>query len=128
MLNKSLLIIHGTALALISCSKPSSTEYTYTARCNALGDGLSLSSTGEQVLEQRLIEFKPLGTYIPQIGQKGLCVIKKDPPGFSWVRCWKKDGQYATGDWEYPHFITPNLAIPNSVQHRGWSGACKVKL
>ncbi len=117
-----------TALALFGCSKISFADPTYTAKCTAFGDGLSLSSTGEGVLEQRLVEFKPLGAYIPHEGQKGLCVIKKDPPGFRWVRCWKKDGQYATGDWEYPRFITPNLAIPNSVQHRGWGGACKVKL
>ena len=107
---------------------PASAEQTYRASCRALGDGISFTSTGELVLEQRLVNFLPSGPYIAEKGQQGTCIMKLDPPGYRWVECWKKDGKYATGNWNYPHFIKPTTAIANSVQHRGWSGACKVKL
>jgi len=107
---------------------PASAEETYKASCRALGDGISLTSTGESVLEQRLVKFLPSGPYVPQKGQLGTCIMKLDPPGYRWVRCWKKDGKYATGTWEYPYFIKPTKAVANSVQYRDWSGACKVKL
>lgn len=103
-------------------------EETYKASCRALGDGIRLVSTGEPVLEQRLVSFLPLEPYAPQVGQKGVCIMRKDPPGYRWVPCWRKDGRYATGDWEHPHWIRPSQALVNSVLYRGWSGACKVKL
>ena len=101
---------------------------TYNASCKALGDAITFTSTGEVVLEQRLVKFVPSGPYTAQKGQLGTCVMKQDPAGYRWVRCWKKDGKYATGNWDYPYFIKPITAIANSVQYRAWSGACKVKL
>ena len=105
---------------------PAKADQSYSANCEAVGDAIALTSTGEIVLEQRLIAFKPTGN--TNRGQKGICVIKQDPPGHRWIQCWKKDGMFATGHWEHPTIINPVEAVANSVQYRGWSGACKVKL
>jgi len=138
MLKRILLIICVSAAALLESSKPSFAESTYTARCKAAGDALSYTfiSTGQFLLEQRLVSFEP--TEPPSkagalFSQNGICKIRDDPPGYRWVFCGKKDGKYYNislpgNNWTHPHFITPNQVIPNSVQYRGWAGACKVKL
>jgi hypothetical protein len=108
--------------------QPAKAEETYSASCMAGGDAITLTSTGELVLEGRLVQFKPIETHKAQIQQRGVCVLKKDPPGYRWIPCWKRDGRFATGDWEYPRWINPVEAKANSVQYRGWGGACKVKL
>lgn len=130
MHRQSSLLPAAVILAKISLtlSPPANAEETYNASCKVLGDAITLTSTGEIVLEQRLIKFKPVETYKAQSGQKGICVMKQDPPGYRWISCWKKDGRFATGDWDYPTFIRPSEAVVNSVLYRGWSGACKVKL
>jgi len=66
-----------SSTALLSTLEQARAESTYNASCKALGDGISLTSTGRIVLEQRLVKFKPTETYKPQIGQRGVCVIKK---------------------------------------------------
>tara|TARA_B100001964_G_scaffold129434_1_gene143143 strand:+ start:1088 stop:1504 length:417 start_codon:yes stop_codon:yes gene_type:complete len=138
MLKRILLIICVSAAALLESSKPSFAESTYTARCKAAGDALRYTfiSTGQLLLEQRLVSFEP--TEPPSkagalFSQNGICKIRDDPPGYRWVFCGKKDGKYYNislpgNNWTHPHFITPNQVIPNSVQYRGWAGACKVKL
>ena len=106
---------------------PVKAEETYNASCEQAGDYITLTSTGELVLEQRLVKFKPTESY-GRSGQRGICVMKQDPPGYKWISCSKKDGRLVTGNWDYPSVISPTEAIANSVQYRGWSGACKVKL
>jgi hypothetical protein len=113
---------------LLTTQEQAKAESTYNASCKALGDAITLTSTGELVLEQRLVQFKPIETYKAQSGQRGVCIIKKDPPGYRWISCWKKDGGYVTGDWDYARRVSPKEVIANAVQHRGWSGACKVRL
>jgi len=98
-------------------------ESTYNAACKVFGDGISLTRTGEIVLEQRLVKFKPIENYNPQSGQRGVCIIKKDPPGYKWISCGKLDGSFIS--------VRPVLFIPDKVQHmspRSITGACKVKL
>lgn len=114
--------------ALYSIIPNAKADQTYSASCKVFGDAITFKSTGELVLEQRLVKFVPSGPYTAQSGQQGTCIMKQDPAGYKWVGCWKKNGRYATGNWDYPHFINPTTAIANSVQYRGWSGACKVKL
>jgi len=114
----------------IICSSTSDpkADQTYSASCKASGDAITFTSSGESVLEQRLVRFVPSAPYIPYKGQLGTCFIKQDPAGYKWVKCWKKGTKYATGNWDDPLFIIPTTAIANSVQYRGWVGACKVKL
>lgn len=123
------LVIFGILCTVtLTTTEQAKAESTYNASCKALGDGITLTRTGEVVLEQRLVKCKPIETYKAQSGQHGVCIIKKDPPGYRWISCWKKDGRYVTGDWDYAIRISPKEAVANAVQHRGWSGACKVKL
>lgn len=103
--------------------------------CEALGDSVIFSSTGEVILEQRLVQFDPLEEYGlnntgRRGGQKALCTVKDDPPGFRWTSCSKSGGSYVN----YDNSGTPTTlsgvvqALPNSVQQRGWAGACLIKL
>ena len=118
-------IILSTALGMGQQAKA---EETYNANCKALGDGITLTSTGESVLEQRLVQFKPIERYKPQSGQRGVCIMRKDPLGFRWIPCFKKGEKFVTGDYYHPTLIRPAEAKANKVFYRGWSGACKVKL
>jgi hypothetical protein len=114
---------------LLTTQVQANAEPTYSANCRALGDGITLTSTGETVLEQRLVKFEPIETYKSMIGQRGMCTIKKDPPGYRWIRCDKRDGSYSEVN---NNRISPIEFAADSVQHmasrRHWSGACKVKL
>ena len=112
----------------LGLGQPAKAEGTYNAGCMVVGDSITLTSTGELVLEQRLVSFKADKSLNPRSDVKGICVMKKDPPGYKWVQCWKQDGRYATGNFDNPHWIKPTQAIANSVQYRGWGGACKVSL
>ena len=62
-------------------------------------------------------------------GQRANCTVKNDPPGYKWVSC-GKDGKgytsYSAGSSQ--KLFEVEEVIANSVQYRGWSGACKVKL
>jgi len=131
MTNTSHRITVLTLLTIVAtASVPALAEETYNARCLAAGDSISLTGTGEIVLEQRLVTFK-LVEPDKGMGSKGICVIKKDPPGFKWIECQKENGMYVTGNYQYPTRptrIKPVQAVANSVLYRGWSGACKVKL
>lgn len=130
MHRQSILLPAAVILTTISLTfgPPAKAEGTYNANCKAVADAITLTSTGEIVLEQRLVKFKPVEAVDARGGQRGICVMKQDPPGYRWVSCWKKDGRFVTGNWDYPSFIRPTEVIANSVQYRGWSGACKVKL
>ena len=130
MANQSRLLT--SALILVTTSLtfglPAKSEETYEASCKARGDAITLTTTGESVLEQRLVKFKPIDRYEAQLGQRGVCVMKQDPPGYRWISCWKKGERFAAGDFYNPTFIRPSEAVVNSVLYRGWAGACKVKL
>jgi len=117
--------------AVLTTFKQAQAESTYNATCKALGDGISLTRTGEIVLEQRLVKFKPIEDYKPQSGQRGVCIIKKDPPGYKWIDCEKSNGSYKGGYDAGYISVSPVSFIPNQVQHmspRSIRGACKVKL
>jgi len=109
--------------ALLMTLEQARAESTYNAACKVFGDGITLTRTGEIVLEQRLVKFKPIENYKPQSGQRGVCIIKKDPPGYKWISCQKLDGSFIS--------VRPASFIPDQVQHmspRSITGACKVKL
>ena len=116
------------ATVSLTLGPPAKAQGTYNANCKAGPDHITLTSTGEIVLEQRLVKFKPVEAVDAHSQQRGICVMKQDPPGYRWVSCWKKDGRFVTGNWDYPSLIRPTEAIANSLQYRGWGGACKVKL
>ena len=125
------------AISIITCSgitSPAFAESTYKVNCEAAGDYVLVSATGEAILEQRLAKFTPLEPYENSTGARGgqraICTIKNDPPGFKWLRCDKQEGKYLVytqgqGD---PVTVKPIKTIPNSAQYRGWSGACLIKL
>jgi len=120
-----------SSTAVLSTLEQARAESTYNASCKALGDGISLTSTGRIVLEQRLVKFKPTEAYKPKIGQRGVCVIKKDPPGYKWIRCKKSNGSYKGGYEAGYVSIRPASFIPDLVQYMSPGsivGACKVKL
>ena len=126
-----LLIIASNIAAATSCA---ASETVSKINCEAYGDSVIASNTGEIILEQRLIKYQAL----EEIGSNGtgkrggyraICTIKNDPPGYKWVPCGKDAEEYIT----YYAGRTQKLfeveeAIADSVQHRGWNGACKVKL
>ena len=120
-----------TTLFNTSCT---AAETTSTIKCEALGDSIIATNTGDLILEPRLIKYEELEEYGSNMsgkrgGQRALCTIKNDPPGYKWVSC-SKDGKdyttYIMGSREKIFEIEE--AIANRIQHRGWSGACKVKL
>ena len=121
----------AAALFSIPCT---AAETTSKINCEAYGDGVTASNTGESILEQRLINYQGLEEYGRNMtgkrgGQRAICTVKNDPPGYKWVSC-GKDGK---GYTSYSAVRSQKLfeveeAIANSVQHRGWVGACKVKL
>ena len=115
----------------ISCT---AAETTSKINCEAYGDAVVASNTGEIILEQRLVNYQELEEYGRNMtgkrgGQRAICTVKNDPPGYKWVSC-GKDGKgytsYSAGSSQ--KLFEVEEAIANSVQHRGWSGACKVKL
>lgn len=114
---------------------PAIAETTQKVNCEAAGDSILVSSTGERILEQRLVRFTPLEPYGLNTtgkrgGQRAVCMVKNDPPGFKWLRCDKFEGKYMVyrqGQGN-PVPVKPVKAIPNSVLYRGWSGACLIKL
>jgi len=62
-------------------------------------------------------------------GQRANCTIKNDPPGYKWLPCRKDGGNFISYATESSQkLFEVEEAIANRVQHRGWSGACKVKL
>ncbi len=105
-------------------------EPSFPAQCFAIGDSVILQSTGEHVLEQRLVRFTPTQAndvigQLPRGSRPGLCVVKTDPPGYKWIGCSRLGNQYVTGVDSYKVRIV--RAVANQIQYRGWSGACLVK-
>ena len=105
-------------------------EPSFPAQCFAIGDSIILQSTGEHVLEQRLVRYTPTPAndvigQLPRGSRPGLCVVKADPPGYKWIGCSRLGNQYVTGVNSYKVRIV--RAVANQIQYRGWSGACLVK-
>jgi len=121
-------LLPGAAFICAGLLIPVNAETTYKVNCKADGDAIYINTTGEAILEQRLAKFTPLEAY-GRNGQRGICVLKSDPPGFKWLRCDKNNGNYVIfTQFGGTTVVKPIKAIPNSVQYRGWSGACLVKL
>jgi len=121
-------LLPGAAFICAGLLIPVNAETTYKVNCKADGDAIYINTTGEAILEQRLAKFTPLEAY-GRNGQRGICVLKSDPPGFKWLRCGKNNGNYVIfTQFGGTTVVKPIKAIPNSVQYRGWSGACLVKL
>lgn len=125
------LSLAATALLNTSCT---AAETTSKIKCEALGDSIIATNSGDLILEQRLIQYQELEEYGRNMtgkrgGQRALCTIKNDPPGYKWVSCSKDGTNYTTYIMgSRKEIFEIEEAIANSVQHRGWSGACKVKL
>ena len=126
-------IIAGTFVAIaLFTNSCAATESTSEIRCEALGDAIIATNTGELILEQRMVKFKALEEYGRNTtgrrgGQRAICTIKNDPPGYRWVSC-GKDGDGYIGNGNNINLLEVEEAVANQVQYRGWSGACKVKL
>ena len=127
----TLLLIASTMTFVTSCK---ASETVSKINCEAYGDSVIASNTGELILEQRLIKYQELEEYGKTMtgkrgGQRALCTIKNDPAGYRWLPC-SKDGSnyssYVSGRSQ--RLFEVQEVVANSVQHRGWSGACKVKL
>lgn len=128
-------LLPAAAIVCAGLISPAIAKTTYKVNCEAVGDYVLVSATGEAILEQRLENFTPLEPYGRNTtgargGQRAICTIKNDPAGFKWLRCDKREGKYLVytqgqGD---PVAVKPIKAIPNSAQYRGWSGACLIKL
>lgn len=124
----------SVAIAFFASTIPALADSVYKVNCEAGGDFILLSSTGEPILEQRLARFTPLEPYEKPTGKRGgqraICLIKSDPLGYKWLSCGKRNGGYVIsrrGD-DYSEPIKPVEVIVNSVLYRGWSGACLIKL
>lgn len=125
----------SVAIAFFASTIPALADSVYKVDCEGAGDFILLSSTGEAILEQRLARFIPLerdglNTTGKRGGQRGICFIKIDTPGYKWLSCGKGNGEYVIfpRGYDYPEPIKPVKAIVNSVLYRGWSGACLIKL
>ena len=126
-------IIAGTFVAMaLFTNSCAATESTSEIKCEAVGDAVIATNTGELILEQRMVKFKPLEEYGRNStgsrgGQRALCIVKNDPPGYRWLPCSKRgDSFIRNGNNE--NLLKVEEAVANQVQYRGWSGACKVKL
>ena len=121
----------AATLFSISCTAAETTSKT---NCEAYGDAVVASNTGEIILEQRLVNYQELEEYGRNMtgkrgGQKAICTIKNDPAGYRWLSCSKDRSNYISYvNGRIQRLFEVEEAMANSVQHRGWSGACKVKL
>ena len=124
------LLITGGAMACLALPIPAMADATHKVNCTAQGDSLTVTATGEGILEQRLVNFTPLKSLGSWGDEAGICIIKSDPPGRKWLRCDKEKGKYLvyTRGRSEPFLVKPEKAVSNSAQYRGWSGACLVKL
>ena len=130
-LAKPIIAVTFLAMALLtnSCA---ATESTSEIKCEVVGDYVIATNTGERILEQRMVKFKALEEYGRNTtgrrgGQRAICTIKNDPPGYRWVSC-GKDGDGYIGNGNNISLLEVEEAVANQVQYRGWSGVCKVKL
>lgn len=84
---------------LFASTIPALADSVYKVNCEAVGDSILLSSTGEPILEQRLARFTPLepdgrNTTGKRGGQRAICLIKSEPLGYQWLSCVKRNGGY----------------------------------
>ena len=125
------LSLAATAVLTTSCT---AAETTSTIKCEALGDAIIATNSGDLILEQRLIQYREMEEYGRNMtgkrgGQRALCTIKNDPPGYKWMSCSKDGKDYSTYIMgSRKKIFEVEEAIANRIQHRGWSGACKIKL
>ena len=131
------VLIVSTLVFATSCT---SSETVSKIECEALADGLIASNTGDDILKHRLIKFQALEEYVPgnttgkRGGQRAICTVKNDPPGYKWVPCWIASLD-DLNDKRYTSFSSAGRnklfevekAIEDSSGGR-WTGACKVKL
>lgn len=102
-------------------------QTTYSANCEISGEYTILSSTGAEIFEHKIVSFTPLK--FSNRNQAGICKIKNDPPGYSWVRCSKRNGGYLAGLDGSNRPIIPIKAIESPANMSGrFSGSCLVKL
>ena len=126
------LVIVG--IAIISPGSSLAAENVSKIGCEAYGDAIVASNTGELILEQRLIRYQSLEEYGrhrtgKRGGHRGICTVKNDPPGYRWLPCSKdEDGYVSNVDRRNQKLYEVEEAIANAIQYRGWSGACKVRL
>ena len=126
-----LVLIVSTLFSATSCT---ASETVSKINCEAYGDAVFASNTGDLILEQRLIKYQELEEYGRNMsgkrgGQRAICTIKNNPPGYKWVSCGKDEKGYISNSaGRSQKLFEVEEAIANSVQYRGWSGACKVKL
>ena len=122
------------ASTLVSTTSCTASETVSKINCEAYGDAVVASNTGDLILEQRLIKYQELEEYGRNMtgkrgGQRAICTVKNNPPGYKWVSCGKDEKGYTSHSaGSRQQLFEVEEAIANSVQHRGWSGACKVKL
>jgi len=127
-------LLPAATIACTGLTSPAFAETTYKVNCEYAGDIVLVSATGEAILEQRLAGFTALEPYEnatgPNGGQRAICTIKNDPPGFKWLECGKRNGKYIV--YTQPEgggkVVKPIKAIPNRAQYLAWSGACLIKL
>ena len=126
-----LVLIVSTLFSATSCT---ASETVSKINCEAYGDAVFASNTGDPILEQRLIKYQELEEYGRNMtgkrgGQRAICTVKNNPPGYKWVSCGKDEKGYISySAGRSQKLFEVEEAIANIVQYRGWSGACKVKL
>ena len=125
------VLIVSTLFSATSCT---ASETVSKINCEAYGDAVFASNTGDLILEQRLIKYQELEEYGRNMtgkrgGQRAICTVKNNPPGYKWVSCGKDEKGYISySAGRSQKLFEVEEAIANIVQYRGWSGACKVKL
>jgi len=124
-----LLTLGLTTTAFAITLKQAKSEETYEARCETRGEGIILTSTGEDLVEARITSSKLLDTYSHPPIYRSLCTIKHDPPGYRWVNCHKNTaGDYFRYIDGLKYRISPVVESKGGIDMAGWIGACKVKL
>jgi len=124
-----LLTVGLTATAFAITLKQAKSEETYEARCETRGEGAILTSTGEDLVEERVTSSRFIDTYSSPPIYRSLCTIKHDPPGYRWVNCYKNTaGDYVRNSDGVEYRISPVVETKGGIDMSRWSGACKVKL
>lgn len=107
-------------------------EQTVDMQCIANGDSLIFVSNGLWVPHSRLLRFRPLETYGKPGGQRSICTVKVDPPGYRWLSCYKQgSGPYMASRSDDSRYLLSSVvqAIKDPYEGggRAWVGSCKVR-
>jgi hypothetical protein len=123
----------GLMTSLFLGSPVQSAEPTVDLPCVTNGDSLIFTSSRLWVPESRLVRFRPLERYGGTGGQRAICTVKVDPPGYRWLSCYRGvSGPYMASRSDDSRYPLPNVieavADPNASLGRiSFSGSCKVK-